>query len=167
MQPYLLELYGNSEAYGIAGLAAAVVAGAQIFGGLLVPQLKRVFRSRTTILLTAIILNTILLVLIGLVTNLIIVIALLVLWALIFAAKMPIRQSYINEMIPSKQRATVLSFDSLIGNSGGIVAQPVLGKVADIYSYSFSFICAAIIQIIAFPFIFISKKQKSEADQLK
>ena len=37
MQPYLLELYGDPEAYGIAGLAAAIVAGAQIAGGLLVP----------------------------------------------------------------------------------------------------------------------------------
>ncbi len=29
MQPYLLELYGREEAYGIAGIAAAVVAGAR------------------------------------------------------------------------------------------------------------------------------------------
>ena len=31
-------------------------------------------------------------------------------------------------MIPSQQRATILSFDSLIDNAGGIVAQPALGK---------------------------------------
>ena len=31
-QPYLLELYGDPNAYGIAGLAAAIVAGAQIVG---------------------------------------------------------------------------------------------------------------------------------------
>jgi MFS family permease len=40
MQPYLLELFGKSEAYGIAGLAAAVIAGAQIVGGLLVKQIR-------------------------------------------------------------------------------------------------------------------------------
>ena len=34
MQPYLLELYGDDTAYAIAGLAAAIVAGAQIVGGL-------------------------------------------------------------------------------------------------------------------------------------
>ena len=37
LQPYLLELAGEPEAYGIAGLAAAIVAGAQIAGGLAAP----------------------------------------------------------------------------------------------------------------------------------
>jgi len=32
MQPYLLQLYGDKTAYGVAGLAAAMVAGAQIDG---------------------------------------------------------------------------------------------------------------------------------------
>ena len=52
---------------------------------------------------------------------------------------MPIRQAYLNDMIPSQQRATVLSFDSLMGSSGGVVIQPVLGKAADATSYGTSF----------------------------
>jgi len=166
MQPYLLELYGNPKAYGVAGIAAAVVAGAQIAGGLLVPKLKKIFKSHTSVLVTAIIINALLLVLVGFITNLVMAIVLLVLWALVFAARMPIRQSYINKLIPSKQRATVLSFDSLISSSGGIFTQPSLGKVADVYSYSLTFIGAGIFQIIALPFILLSKKQKTEADKL-
>ena len=50
MQPYLLELYGDETAYGVAGLAAAIVAGAQIAGGLLVNKVRKLFRSRTSIL---------------------------------------------------------------------------------------------------------------------
>ena len=38
MQPYLLDLYGDPKAYGIAGLSAAIVGGAQIAGGLLVSR---------------------------------------------------------------------------------------------------------------------------------
>ena len=34
LQPYLLELSGKPEAYGIAGLVAAIVAGSQIVGGI-------------------------------------------------------------------------------------------------------------------------------------
>ena len=46
--------------------------------------------------------------LIGVIEAFAAVIALIVVWALVFAAEM-IRQAYINCMIPSKQRATILS----------------------------------------------------------
>src|SRR5919107_1877737 len=46
LQPHLLELYGDPNAYSIAGLAAAVIAGAQIVGGLAVPWVRRPFTRR-------------------------------------------------------------------------------------------------------------------------
>ena len=46
--------YGDPKAFGIAGLAAAVVGGAQIGGGPLVPHLSRLFRWRTSVLLAAV-----------------------------------------------------------------------------------------------------------------
>ena len=51
LQPYLLQLYGDPTAYGVAGLAAAIVAGAQIVGGLIVTRVRRLFRRRTDALL--------------------------------------------------------------------------------------------------------------------
>ena len=47
----LLELYGDPEAYQIAGLVAAIVAGAQIVGGLAAPRIRRLFRRRTSALI--------------------------------------------------------------------------------------------------------------------
>ena len=51
LQPYLLELYGDPEAYQVAGLVAAVVAGAQIVGGMAAPRIRRMFKRRTSALL--------------------------------------------------------------------------------------------------------------------
>src|SRR3954451_20055237 len=51
LQPYLLELYGDPDAYSIAGLSAAIVAGAQILGGMAAPRIRRLFRRRTSALL--------------------------------------------------------------------------------------------------------------------
>ncbi len=48
LQPYLLELYGDPEAYGIAGLVAAIVAGAQIVGGTRRPADPRPLPRRTS-----------------------------------------------------------------------------------------------------------------------
>ena len=77
---------------------------------------------------------------------------------------MPIRQAYLNGMIPSKQRATVLSFDSLMGSSGGVVLQPVLGRTADVYSYSTSLVVGGAIQLVAIPFLVLSRRERAPAD---
>ena len=45
LQPYLLELYGDPDAYQIAGLSAAIVAGAQILGGWSAPRIRRAVQA--------------------------------------------------------------------------------------------------------------------------
>ena len=101
----------------------------------------------------------------GLTNSFWVALVLLTFWAMIFAAEMPIRQAYLNDMIPSRQRATVLSFDSLMGISGGVVIQPVLGKVADVYSYSTSLVTGALIQLAAAPFLLRSRREGAPADK--
>lgn len=164
MQPYLLELYGNERAYAIAGLAAAVVAGAQIAGGLLVPYIGRVFHRRTTVLLAGTMLSSAMLATIGLVPRFWVVLAVLVVWALMFAATTPVRQAYLNGLIESKERATVLSFDSMLGSGGAVVAQPILGRVADAFSYPASYLASAVIQAGAMPFIWLARRERAKSD---
>ena len=65
-QPYLLELYGDPTAYSIAGLAAAIFAGVQIVGGLMVPWTRRIFRLRTDALLVGAVISILLLLGLGL-----------------------------------------------------------------------------------------------------
>jgi MFS family permease len=164
MQPYLLELYGDQGAFAIAGLAAAIVAGAQIAGGLLVPYLGHVVRRRTTILIAGAGLGAAALALIGLVPSFWAAIALLVLWGLVFAAVMPVRQAYLNALIESRERATVLSFDSLLSSSGAVVAQPLLGRAADVWGYPLSYVCTAGIQLLSVPFLWLARREKTHAD---
>ena len=166
MQPYLLELWGNPRAYAIAGLSAAIVAGAQITGGLLVPHLGRVFRRRTIVLLCSTIVSVVMLTIIGLVPAFWAVIALLLLWALMFAALTPVRQSYLNALIESNRRATVLSFDSLLGSSGAAVIQPVLGKTADVWGYPASYLASAAFQALALPFYWLAVRERTAADRM-
>ena len=164
MQPYLLQLWGDERAYGIAGLAAAIVAGAQIAGGLLVPHLGRVFARRTSVLISGTILSTAVLAAIGLFPGFWTAIVLLVLWALTFAAITPVRQAYINGLIRSKERATVLSFDSLLGSAGGVVSQPLLGRSADVWSYPVSYTISAAVQALAIPFIWLARRQRAATE---
>jgi len=164
LQPFLLELYGDPTAYSIAGLAAAIVAGAQIVGGFAAPWLRGLFRRRTTALVLGTVASSLLLVLLGLVDNFWVALALLAVSGLLFAAEMPIRQAYLNDMIPSAQRATVLSFDSLMGSTGGVVIQPVLGRTADVWSYGTSFVVAGALQVLAVPFLLLSRRERATAD---
>jgi MFS family permease len=166
-QPYLLELYGDPNAYSIAGLAAAIVAGAQILGGWLVPRVRRLFKRRTDALILGGIVNVALLALVGLIPSFWLAIALLSSWALIFAFEMPLRQAFINGLIPSEQRATVLSFDSFMGSAGGVVIQPSLGRVADLYGYPASYVVSAAIQALAIPFAFLARRENAPSDPIR
>jgi MFS family permease len=164
LQPYLLELAGEPEAYGIAGLVAAIVAGAQIAGGIAAPWIRKLFHRRTTALFAATFVSTVTLALIGAFENFWVVIGLIVIWGLLFAASEPIRQAYLNGLIPSQQRATILSFDSLMSSGGGVVAQPVLGRSADVWGYAGSYALSAGISALALPFILFSRRQRAAAD---
>jgi MFS family permease len=164
MQPYLLELHGDPTAYGIAGLAASVVAGAQIVGGLSVPVARKAFRYRTHALIVAAFASVGALVAIGLSTSLVLAIGLLVVWALVFAAATPMRQAYLNGLIPSSERATVLSFDSLMGSAGGVVTQPALGRAADVWGYSSSYVISGAVQLLAVPFLVLARREHAVSD---
>jgi len=166
LQPYLLQLYGDPSAYSIAGLAAAIVAGAQIVGGLLVGRVRGLFRRRTDALILGVVANFVLLLLIGWTTNFAAALVLLAGWALVFAFESPFRQAFINGLIPSEQRATVLSFDSLMGSVGGVVAQPALGRTADVFGYGPSYMIAAVVQALAAPFILLARRERAASDPI-
>jgi MFS family permease len=166
LQPYLLQLYGDQRAFGIAGLGAAIVAGSQIAGGFAGPRVRRLFRRRTEALLGAAIISVASLALIGMTRSFWAAIIFLVLAQLASAVTLPMRQAFINGLIPSEQRATVLSFDNLMASAGGVVMQPVLGRVADVQGYAASYLVSAGIQVAALPFIALARRENAPSDPI-
>jgi MFS family permease len=166
-QPYLLELYGDEKAYTIAGLAAALVAGAQIVGGLVVPWYRRLFQRRTDALIVSAVLGVAALAVLGMSPGFVVALLVLATWSFVGALSQPMRAAYLNGVIPSQQRATVLSFDSLMASSGGVVAQPVLGRVADVGGYAASYLVSAIIETVAIPFVLLARRTRAASDPIE
>ena len=166
-QPYLLQLYGDQSNYAIAGAAAAVFAAAQIIGGLLVPHIGRIFKGRTSLLIVGTAVTVVALVLIALVGNFWLVLALLAIWAIVWAAIAPVRQAYVNGIVPSQQRATVLSSDNMLGSAGGVVSQPALGKIAEVWGYPASYLGSALFQLLAVPFLILAKRENAKSDPIR
>lgn len=164
LQPYLLELGGDDGAYALAGLAAAIISGASIAGGALAPLVRRLVRRRTTLLLASTATSAAVLVAFFFVQQLWVAIALLAAWGIASSIGQPAQRAYLNDMIPSQQRATVLSFHSLLGSAGGVVIQPALGRAADVGGYGLSLLWGGVISALALPFLALSRAQHDPAD---
>ncbi|TDO59016.1 nitrate/nitrite transporter NarK [Kribbella sp. VKM Ac-2571] len=161
-QPYLLQLYGHIGSYAIAGLSAGIVAGAQIAGGASASYISRLIHDRIGILIAAIVASAVVIAVMGVVTSFGVALMLLMVWGTLFAAMSPVRQAYLNSHIPSAQRATVLSFDSLLGSAGGVVIQPTLGRSADLWGYGPAYLVSAAIQALAVPFLGLARRKSVE-----
>ncbi|HKQ69767.1 MAG TPA: MFS transporter [Polyangiaceae bacterium] len=167
LQPYLLELYGDKRAYGIAGLAAAIIAGTQILGGLAGPFLHRIFSRRTHVLVFASVTSAVSLAIIARTPTFALAIGWVVIWGMAFAIGMPVRQAYLNGLVPSAQRATVLSSYNLMESAGGVIAQPSLGRVADTLGYPAAYLACAAIQVASIPFLLLARRENAPSDPIE
>jgi MFS family permease len=171
--PHLLDLFGDESATWLAGAAAAIFAAAQIIGGASVKLARRVFSTRTAVLALEVVASAVGLVGVGLASRLphpwgfAVALALLAVTALGWAVSKPLQQAYLNEVIPSEQRATVLSFASLMDSLGGVAGQPGLGRVADVWSLGTGYVVAGAIMVVRLPFVLAVRAMKLPADEVK
>jgi MFS family permease len=129
-QPYFLELLG-SDAVWMAGVVAALTALATIAGNALVEFFGRFCAGprRTTLLIAVSMVMVAATVGVGLVDSFWLAAALL----LVAAAEgvgTPVQQAHHHHVIPSSERATVISSVSLVANIGGIGGQLGLGYLS-------------------------------------
>jgi hypothetical protein len=59
----------------------------------------------------------------------------------------------------------VLSFDSLVSSSGGVVLQPGLGRAADLWGYPVSFVLSGLLQLVAVPFGWLARRHEVSATE--
>ncbi len=172
-QPYLLQLFGDENAIYLSGIAAAIFAVAQMAGGASVNLVRRLVALRTGAIGMEVGIGAIALVGVGLAEQLSIpagfwvAIFLLTVVSMLSAMSSPLQQAFINEVIPSGQRATILSFSSLMGSAGGVVSQPALGRVADVWSLGIGYIVAGALYAIRLPFVLAVRRMDLPADRVK
>ena len=124
-------------------------------GGVMAARLTQLFSSRSSILAWATAVQAGALVVVGVTSSFWLALAALIVTSVIMAAAMPVRQTLLNNLIASEQRATVLSFDGLIGSSGGVVIQPALGRTADIWSYGTAYVIGGAVYALSVPFLVV------------
>jgi MFS family permease len=164
-QPYLLDLL-NSDAVWVVGLVAAGIALSTIAGNQVVDVVSRRCAKRTTLLLWAAALQTCAAIVLGLTESFWVAVTALLLLTAGIGVTGPVRQAYLHQLIPTNQRATVISFDSMVGGVGGVGGQVGLGALGEARSVGTAFVVGGAATAAALPLIAAVRRIGGPADQI-
>jgi MFS family permease len=164
-QPYFLELAGGNAVW-IAGVIAALFSLAGILGSFLASWLARDGRKRTTLLLLGSAVFTVAMVATGLIQQFWITVAVFLLGAVAAGVVQPIRQTYLHQSIPSSERATLVSFDSLVGSLGSIGGSTGLGYLSEVQSVPAGFVVGGAATLLVLPIFARLRALNEPADRI-
>jgi MFS family permease len=163
-QPYFLELFGDLGAVWIAGIVSALLSLSTIVGNTFVDWSTRHDGRRTSLIIGAILLFSVSMLGIGLVGEFYLAVGLLLVGMASIGVLGPVRQAYIHHLIPTHQRASVLSVDSMISSAGGIILQTTLGQVALTASISAGYVIGGALTMLCLPLAWILRRRGGAAD---
>ncbi len=164
-QPYLLDLL-DSDAVWVVGLVAAGIALSMIAGNQVVDVVSRRCSKRTTLLLWAGAVQTVAAIVLGLTGSFWVAVPALLLMTAAVGVTGPVRQAYLHQLIPSEQRATVISFDSMVGGVGGVTGQVGLGALGEARSVGSAFVVGGAATAAAIPLFAAVRRIGGPADQI-
>ncbi len=127
-QPYFLDLLGQDLIW-VAGLIAAGLGLVMVAGGQIAAGLAGRFR-RSTIIVGAATVFSLGMIGTGIANSFWPAIVSFFVGMTAFAIAEPIKSAALHASIPSNTRATVVSFNGLMGSAGGVASQPALGAYA-------------------------------------
>ena len=151
-QPYLLALL-DSDAIWISGVVYAGVALSTIGGNQIVSVASRYCGRRTTLLLSAAAVQSGAAVVLGLTGSFWVAVPALLLVTGSLGVTSPVRSGYLHQVVPTEQRATVVSFDSMVSNVGGIGGQIGLGALGEARSVGSAFVVGGVATAAALPLL--------------
>ena len=165
-QPYLLELLDRDLVW-VSGVVSALLALSMIGGNQLVDVLSRRCGFRTTLLLWSGVVFSLAGVVVGITSSFWIALPFLCLMMATVGVTSPTRQAFLHETVASGQRATVVSFDSLVAGVGGAAAQPALGAVAADRGYGPGFLLGSALTLVAVPVLWTVRRRHAPADRFR
>lgn len=164
-QPYFLELYGE-DAIWVSGLIAALFALAGIAGNALVRRVAKPGRRRTTILIGAAAITTATMVATGAVQTFWVTVPIFLLGAIAGGVLQPVRQTYLHASIPTSERATLVSFDALVGSLGSVGGQTGLGYLSQERSVPAGFVIGGLATVLVLPIFGRLRALNEPADRI-
>ncbi|MFQ5612301.1 MAG: MFS transporter [Anaerolineae bacterium] len=162
-QPYFLELLGQDLTW-VAGVIAALISIATMAGNSVVEWFTRYCGKRTTLLLWAAGIQTVAAVGVGLAGSFWLAVALYLVVMGTMGVWGPVRQAYMHQVIPSEQRASVISFDSLVSSSGSVFGQMGLGRLAQTQAIASGYIVGGLTTVLVLPVIVALRRLGEPAD---
>src|SRR2546425_12238890 len=77
---------------------------------------------------------------------------------------MPVKQAYLNAHIPTAQRATIISLDSMFANAGGVIGQSGWGWLARVRSIGEAWAFAGATLLLGLPLYWVARRNDRRLD---
>jgi MFS family permease len=165
-QPYFLDLLGQNLVW-VAGVIAALFSLASMAGNALVGRIVRPGMRRTTVLIAGAAISTACMVGTGAIQVFWIAVPLFLFASLVSGILQPLRQSYFHGLIPTEQRATLVSFDALVGSVGSIGGQTGLGWLSQERSIAAGFVVGGLVTVLEVPILARLRARGEAADTIR
>jgi len=162
-QPYFLELL-ERDAIWVAGVVAALLSLSMMLGNGVVEVVTHWCGRRTTVFLWSAGLFSLALIGVGLASSFAVALTLLCVSGIAVGAQSPVRQAFIHRVAPTRQRATVVSFDSMITGGASVGGQTGLGYLAERQGFSVGYVVCGVITLAALPLYALVRRIGSDAD---
>jgi MFS family permease len=162
-QRYFLDLLGRNLVW-VDGVISSLVGLSMIAGNALVVPLSRVIPTRTGLLTASVVVQAATAVLCGVLTNFYVVVALYLVYGVALGVTMPVKQGYLNAHIPSAQRATIISLDSMFADAGGVVGQTGWGYLARVRSIAAAWMWAGWTLLLGVPLYVLARRNDRKLD---